>query len=143
MTLIDSLVNQYHKQMGDLLTRADDIITRYENSLFKEEADADRLIVLEEMGTAAANGSINLTPKLTQPVLITGFLIVVDTNATATLTIDRYSQTIKNTQTTQNVIAPVQYIMGPGQKLQVSWTGALTATPYFAAYGKLIGSRYG
>ena len=142
MTFIDSIVAQYSQQMSDVLTRFDDVIKRFENTLIKEEADADRLVVLEEMGTAAANGSINLTPKIWQPTLITGFLIVVDTNATATLTIDRYSQVIKNTQTTQNVIAPVQYVLGPGQKLQVSWTATLTATPYFAAYGKLIGSRY-
>lgn len=142
MTFIDAIVAQYSQQMSDVLTRFDDVIKRFENTLIKEEADADRLIVLEEMGTAAANGSINLTPKIAQPILITGLLIVVDTNATAILTIDRYSQTIKNTQTTQNVISPIQYVLGPGQKLQVSWTAALTATPYFAAYGKLIGSRY-
>lgn len=126
-----------------LLGLTDKLLVQYQNLLLREEAEANRLVTLEDIGSISANSSIALTSKIVQPVLITGIRINIDTSLACTLTIDRFTQTVTNAQQRDTVIAPVQYIVGPGQILKLSWTTAPTVIPYFAVYGRLIGSHFG
>lgn len=142
-TDLSSLVQQYNDTMENLLRQTNKLLVQYQNSLFREEADANRLVLLEEIGQPVANSFITLTNKIAQPFEINGILISIDANKPVNLTIDRYTQVVQNAQTTQNLLAPVQYFAGPGTKLQIAWSTAPTNTPYFCVWGKLIGSHFG
>lgn len=135
--------DQINLVLERLLGLTDKLLVQYQNLLLREEFDANRLVTLEDIGSTTANGSIVLTSKIAQPVLITGIRVNIDTNLACTLTIDRFTQTITNAQQRDTVIAPVQYIVGPGQIVKLSWSSAPTVIPYFAVYGKLIGSHFG
>lgn len=140
---LDKLAQQYEDAIERMLQASNKMLVQFQNSLFKDEFDINRFFIAEEIGPALANSSITLTPKLTQPILIEGLIVNIDANLAATLTIDRYSRIVTNTQSRENIIAPVKYIVGPGKILRISWTSAPTQMPYFAAYGKYIGSVYG
>lgn len=137
------LAQQYNDALEKLNKFTDGLIRKYQDRLFSEEYDVDRLMVLEDIGQVAAAGSIILTNRIAQPVLITGFLASAQANQPAFIDVDRFTIPITTTQNRVQVIAPVSYLLGPGQKLQLRWTGASDSIAnYFAAFGKMIGSHY-
>lgn len=139
---LDALAKQFSDVLEQLLQSSNKLLVDYQNRLAKDTFDVDRFFIAEEIGSAVANGSIDLTRRFSQATLIEGIIVNIDPNLSATLIVDRYSRVISNTQSRENIIAPIRHIAGPGKILKLTWTTAMTQPPYFAAYGTIIGSAF-
>lgn len=125
------------------MTLYNQLLKRYENSLFAEQAQENRYWMLEDVGPVTSNGAISFQSRLNQQSIIDIIIVNIDIGTSAQLQIGRYTRPVKNSQTQETILAPVRYEIGPADQIRLSWNTALTDMPYFALFGHYVGSQYG
>ena len=115
----------------------DVFIKKYMEIIQRQQFDINTLVTLEDNGS----GVIDLSHRVGQQVLFEKiFFSVPNATTSAVLTLGRYSITIDNPATIV-VIQPVQYILGSGDIIKLTWTPAGGHLGYFAIFGRNTGGN--
>lgn len=115
----------------------DVFIKKYMEIIQRQQFDVNTLVTLEDNGS----GVIDLSHRVGQQVLFEKiFFSVPNATTSAVLTLGRYSITIDNPATIV-VIQPVQYVLGSGDIIKLTWAPAGTHLGYFAIFGRNTGGN--
>lgn len=137
MASLDKSVEQFEQSLLQMTRSFDQFLVRYQGLIQQQQFEVNKLTSIEDIGM----GVINLSHKVAQQTVITSILLIVPTGTTsATIQIGRWTFIIDN----PNVITmlyPLQYIIGSGDTVQVTYTPNGTHNAYCAMFGYKTGGN--
>lgn len=136
-----SVLSEFEQRLADAAEKFDVVFAKYAEIIQHEQFVINELTTIEDISDGTI-GSIDLSHKINQQTLFTSLLFCIPTGATsATIQLGRYSFTIDSPNTVQ-VLYPIQFVLGSGDKIKISWTPVGTHAGYFALFGRKTGGNY-
>lgn len=123
------------------VSKFDIMIARYAEIIQHQQFVTNETVTIENISDGT-NAVIDLSHQTNQQTLFNAGLIVVPTGVTElTVQLGRYTFVIDNPPTIINLF-PIQYVLGQGDTIKISWTPIGTHAAYFALYGHKTGGNF-
>lgn len=140
MTTLDDKVAQFENTLEKMTRSFDQLINSYIAQIQHRQFDVNTLTSIEDMSDVQT-AAIDLSRRVTQQTVFTSMLIILPSGVTsATIQIGRYKFTIANPPTIITIY-PVQYVVGQGDIVKLSWSALGTTPAYFALFGYMSGGN--
>jgi hypothetical protein len=140
MTTLDDNVAQFENTLAKMTRAFDVFINQYLAIVQKQQFDVNTLTSIEDMSDVQ-NAVIDLSKRVAQQTVFNSILINLPSGVTtATIQLARYKLTLQNPASII-VLYPVQYLIGSGDAVKLTWTPLGTSPAYFALYGYKTGGN--
>lgn len=140
MTTLDEKVAQFENTLSRMTRAFDQYINNYLSIVQKQQFDVNTLTSIEDMSDVQTP-VIELSRRVAQQTVFNSILINLPNGVTsATIQIGRYKIVLQNPSPI-TILYPVQYIVGAGDIVKLTWTPLGTSSAYFALYGYKTGGN--
>lgn len=139
MTRLDDAVNQFEQSLLKMTRQFDSLIMQYQAQIQQQQFEVNKLTMIESQSN---NGAvIDLSHMVAQQTVITSILLALPSGSTsAIIQIGRSTFQIDNPAAV-SVIYPVQYVVGQGDTVKVTYAPLGTHIAYAAMYGYKTGGN--
>lgn len=139
MTRLDDTVNQFEQSLLKLTRQFDSLIMQYQAQIQQQQFEVNKLTMIESQSN---NGAvIDLSHQVAQQTVFTSILLALPTGSTSVIIqIGRSTFQIDNPAAI-TILYPVQYIAGQGDSIKVTYAPLGTHIAYAAMFGYKTGGN--